>query len=206
MIDFYMAETPNAHKVAIMLEELGLEYKSHKLNLGALEQKKPEFIAMNPNGRIPVIVDHEGPTGNKQVVMESAAILYYLAEKHHGKFFGRNLTEKTRAMEWTMFQMSGVGPMFGNYYYGVNSLTPKNPAYIARFEKEAKRLLSVMNIQLGKHTYLAGEEYTIADICTYPWIANFYKLKPDWFELNPSVRRWVQVIAERPAVKKVLKS
>lgn len=204
MIDFYVAPTPNAHKVMIMLEELGLEYTSHNLDLAALDQKKPEFLAMNPNGRMPVIVDHKGAFGSKQTVFESGAILYYLAEKANGKFLGHTLPEKTKVMQWVMFQMSGIGPNFGNYYYGVNSLKPLNSAYIERFEKESKRLLSVMNVQFSQYSHLAGEDYSIADMATYPWVAAYYQTKPDWFTAVPSVKRWLQVVAERPAVKKIL--
>lgn len=204
MIDFYMAPTPNAHKISIMMEELGLEYTIHNLDLAALDQKKPAFLEMNPNGRMPVIVDHDGSSGGKQTVFESGAILYYLAEKANGKFLGHSLSEKTKVMQWLMFQMSGIGPMFGNYYYGVHSLKPTNPNYIERFEKESKRLLSVMNLQLSQYTYLAGENYSIADMATYPWVAGFFKASPEWFDVNPLVRRWLQAIAERPAVKKIL--
>src|SRR5690606_818743 len=116
MIDFYTAETPNGKKVHLMLEELGIPYKKHLVDLAKLEQKAPEFLAMNPNGRIPVIVDHEGPNKKTTTVFESAAILYYLAERH-GKFFGHGLDEKSHVMQWMMFQMSGIGPIFGNYFY-----------------------------------------------------------------------------------------
>ncbi len=203
MIEFYKAATPNAHKVTILLEELGLPYKTHPINLQSNEQKGPDFIAMNPNGRIPVIVDTEGPFGQKQTVFESGAILYYLAEKT-GKFFGHDLGEKTKIMQWLMFQMSGIGPMFGNLNYGKN-LTPKNPQYVERFEKEVKRLLNVMNIQLSQHTYLAGENYSIADMATYPWVAGLRKMNvEDWLATVPSVRRWMDLLAERPAVKKAM--
>ncbi|MEN0058552.1 MAG: glutathione S-transferase N-terminal domain-containing protein [Bdellovibrio sp.] len=202
MIDFYTADTPNGKKVHLMLEELGLPYTKHAVDLKSLEQKTPEFLSMNPNGRIPVIVDHEGPHKKAVTVFESAAILYYLAERH-GQFIGHGLEEKAQTMQWVMFQMSAIGPMFGNYYYGMNSLHPKNPAYIERFEKESHRLIGVMEMQLAKHKFLAGEEYTIADICTYHWVANFMKLVPDWFAASPSVRRWVHLVGERPAVKRV---
>ena len=202
MIDFYTQETPNGKKVHLMLEELGIPYTKHMVDFAKLEQKSPEFLAMNPNGRIPVIVDHEGPNKKTTTVFESAAILYYLAERH-GKFLGHGIDEKSHVMQWVMFQMSGVGPIFGNYFYGLKSLHPFNQAYVDRFEKEAHRLLGVMEIQLARHTYLAGEEYTIADMCMYFWIAKFMTLVPDWFAATPSVRRWAHLIAERPAVKKV---
>lgn len=203
MIDFYTAATPNGHKVALMLHELGLEFREHKVNLAANEQKHPEFLKMNPNGRIPVIVDHEGPFGTKQTVFESGAILYYLAEKY-GRFFGNNLSEKAVAMEWVMFQMAGIGPMFGNLYYGKHSLKPFNPAYVARFQKESARLISVMESRLREASYLAGHTYTIADMATYPWVRAMGGMAPELLNEAPAVRRWMNAIAERPAVKKAL--
>ncbi|WP_373999986.1 glutathione S-transferase family protein [Bdellovibrio bacteriovorus] len=202
MIEFYTASTPNGRKVAIMLEELGLKYNEHKINLKDLEQKRPEFLAMNPNGKIPTIVDTEGPEG-KTTVFESGAILFYLAEKY-GKFIGKNLTEKTHAMQWVMFQMSAIGPIFGNYYYGLHTLKPHNPGFIERFEKEALRLLSVMEIQLTDSDYLAGSEYTIADIATYPWIAGFIHGQPKWFEDKKGIKAWAARLADRPAIQKAM--
>lgn len=204
MIDFYTAATPNGHKITIILEELGLPYKKHLVDLKALEQKSPEFLAMNPNGRIPVIVDHEGPNHEKITVFESGAILYYLAEKCGGRFLGQTLKEKTHTLQWVMFQMSGLGPNFGNYYYGLNHMPSKNPEFIERFEKESQRLITVLNAQLTKHSYIAGEDYTIADMTTYPWVDGFAKMRPEWFESAPAIRRWLEVVGERPAVKRAL--
>ncbi|HWU42784.1 MAG TPA: glutathione binding-like protein, partial [Bdellovibrio sp.] len=186
------------------LEELEAPYKKHMIDLKALQQKTPEFLEMNPNGRIPVIVDHEGPFNKKMTVFESGAILYYLSEKYDGKFFGHTMDEKAHTMQWLMFQMSGIGPMFGNYYYGLNFLETKNPQYVERFEKESHRLMTVMNAQLTKHTYLAGDNYTIADMATYPWAASFAKAYPHFFETTPAVRRWLSLVGERPAVKKAM--
>lgn len=203
MIDFYTAATPNGHKVALMLHELNIEFKEHPIDLAANQQKSPEFLKMNPNGRIPVIVDHNGPFGKKQTVFETGAILYYLAEKY-GKFFGNNLNEKSIAMEWLMFQMSAIGPMFGNLHYGKKSLKPYNPAYVARFQKESLRLISVLEMRLREVTYLAGHNYTIADIATYPWIRALAATSPELLNEAPAVRQWMNVIAERPAVKETL--
>ena len=202
MIDLYTAGTPNGRKIVLMLEELGLPYKAHMIDMKNNEQKSPDFIAMNPNGRIPVIVDHEGPFGKKTTVFESGAILYYLAEKYDGQFLGHSLDEKAKTMQWVMFQMSGIGPNFGNYYYSLNYLEPKTPAYTARFEKESQRLLGVMELQLSQNEYLAGNNYSIADMCTYHWVSNFMNLVPDWFASKPSVRRWLSTLSERPAIKK----
>lgn len=203
MIDLYTAATPNGQKAHLMLEELGIPYKLHKVNLKELEQKTPEFLAMNPNGRIPVIVDHEGPNKKTVTVFESAAILFYLAERTN-KFGGHHLEDKAEIMQWMMYQMSAVGPMFGNYYYGKTALQPHNPAFIERFEKETKRIITVLETHLGRHTYFAGSEYTIADMCMFFWLANFSKAEPDWFSASPAIRRWIDEVSKRPAVQKVL--
>lgn len=203
MIDFYTANTPNGRKVALMLEELAIPYTEHKVDLGKLAQKTPEFLAMNPNGKIPVIVDNEGVHGKKVTVFESAAILYYLGEKY-SKFLGGSLVEKAQTMQWVMFQMSAIGPIFGNYHYGMNTLKPHNPGFIERFEKEAHRLIGVMEMQLSRNEYLAGSSYTIADMATYPWLINFIKSKPEWFESTSSIHRWANLVERRPAVQKVL--
>ncbi len=204
MIDLFTAATPNGHKITIMLEELGIPYQKHMVDLKALQQKSPEFLEMNPNGRIPVITDSNGPQGKKTTIFESGAILYYLAEKNGGKFLGKSLDEKAHSMQWVMFQMSGIGPMFGNYHYGMHSMPEKVPQFIERFEKESKRLITVLNSQLTKHAYLAGEEYTIADMATYPWVAGFAKENPVWFEGTPAIRNWLTKVSERPAVKKAM--
>lgn len=200
MIDFYTAHTPNGRKVWIMLEELGIPYRLHEIDLKKNEQKTPEFLAMNPNGRIPVIVDNT-PVGSV-TVFESAAILYYLASKYEGRFFGYGLDERTHVMEWMMFQMSAVGPNFGNLNYGIHSMNPQVPAFIERFEKESQRIVGVLEIQLGKNDYLAGGNYTIADICNYPWIAAMLERMPQFFTEAPKLKLWAQKISERPAVKK----
>lgn len=204
MIDYYTAATPNGKKVAIMLEELQVPYKKHMIDLKSLEQKKPEYIAMNPNGRIPTIVDNHGPYDHKTTVFESGAILYYLAEKYGGQFFGHSLNEKAAVMQWLMFQMSAVGPMFGNYNYGMKSLEPKNPGFIERFAKESQRIIGVLEIQLSQTPYLAGANYTIADIATITWVTAFEKMEPTWFENAPGVHRWMKLVGDRPAVKKGL--
>ena len=201
MIDFYTASTPNVKKVTLMLEECGLPYKSIPVDLQKLEQKKPEFLEINPNGRVPAIVDHEGPFGSTLPVFESGAILYYLAEKT-GKFMGNTLTEKTKVMQWVMFQMSAIGPNIGNYHYGTR-MEPKNPGFIERFDKETRRIVGVMNMQLNQHTYLAGDFYSIADMCSYFWIKGAMQMHPEWFESAPSVRRWVETVGQRAAVSKI---
>lgn len=200
MIDFYTAKTPNGFKVHIMLEELGMKYDLHMLDLKKNDQKKPDYLKINPNGRIPAIIDREGEFGRAIPIFESGAILHYLAEKSH-HFIGSGDFERSQVMSWLMFQMSGIGPNFGNYDYAKHK---KIPLMMTRFELESKRLLDVMNTQLAQHEYLAGSFYSIADIATYPWIASSLKSTPDWFEKNPHVRRWADLIGQRPVVKKVM--
>jgi GST-like protein len=200
MIEFYAAKTPNVFKVHIMLEELGLPYTLHNVDLQANDQKKPDFLKVNPNGKVPAIVDTEGVHGRAISLFESGAILDYLADKSY-HFRGENDYDKAQTMSWLMFQMSGVGPIFGNYNYAKKN---EIPLMANRFEAEAKRVLDVMNTQLAQHTYLAGNFYSIADIATYPWIGLFMKSKPEWFEMTPHVRRWAAEIAKRPAVQKVM--
>lgn len=200
MIDFYTGNTPNGHKVHIMLEELGMPYTKRLLDLKNNEQKKPEFLKINPNGRIPAIVDLEGESGLEIPVFESGAILIYLAEKS-SHFIGTNESQRAQVMSWLMFQMSGIGPAFGNYYYAKNN---KIAGMVERFELESGRLIGVMEQRLSQTQYLAGEFYSIADIATYPWVAGFLKSKAEWFEKSPNIRRWAELIAERPAVMKVM--
>lgn len=200
MLDFYTAKTPNGSKVHIMLEELGMEYELHSVDLKTNQQKSPDFLKINPNGRIPALVDREGDFGRQIPVFESGAILFYLAEKSL-HFLGSNEYEKAQVMSWLMFQMSGIGPNFGNYHYAKNHNIPQ---MMNRFELESKRLLTVMNTQLAQNQYLAGNFYSIADIATYPWIAIYLKSKPEWFEANSHVRRWAELISQRPAVKKAM--
>jgi GST-like protein len=200
VIDFYTAATPNAQKVHILLEELGIPFKIHSVDLKANQQKGAEFLAVNPNGKVPAIVDNEGSYGRKIPVFESGAILTYLAEKSH-HFLGDNEFDKAQVMSWLMFQMSGVGPIFGNYNYAKNNDVP---AMATRFDIESKRVLDVMNKQLMQNEFLAGSFYSIADIATYPWIAAFMKKAPDWFEAYPQIKTWAKTIGKRPAVSKVM--
>jgi GST-like protein len=202
MIDFYAAKTPNGLKVFIMLEELGTKYNLHLLDLKNNDQKKPEYLKINPNGKIPAIVDTEGDFGRAISIFESGAILSYLADKTH-HFIGSTDFERTQVMSWLMFQMSAVGPNFGNYNY---AKTNNIPQMMNRFELESKRILEVMNTQLAQNPYLAGSFYSIADIAAYPWIAAYMKSKPEWFEPTPHVRRWSHIIGDRPAVRKVMMS
>ncbi|QFU21861.1 glutathione S-transferase N-terminal domain-containing protein [Shewanella eurypsychrophilus] len=196
MIDLYTAATPNGHKISIALEEMGLEYRVHHLDLMMGEQKNPEFLAINPNGRIPAIIDRDN---NDFAVFESGAILIYLAEKT-GKFLPANPNKRSTTLQWLMFQMGGVGPMMGQANVFYRYLPEKIPTAIERYQNESRRLFEVMNNQLSDNRYLAGNDYTIADMSTWPWVRIF-----EWSGVDISgldhLERWINEIAARPAVQ-----
>jgi GST-like protein len=195
MIDLYTWSTPNGRKVSIMLEECGLAYAAHPIDISKGEQFAPEFLKISPNNRIPAIVDSE----TKRSIFESGAILMYLAEKT-GKFWPTEADRHWQTVEWLMWQMGGVGPMFGQVHHFVKYNQGKAPYAEERYLKEAKRLYSVLNQRLSNNEYLAGE-YSIADMATWPWVSRF-----EWqtIDLNeyPHVTRWYKTIAARPAVQK----
>ena len=199
MIDLYTAATPNGHKVSIALEELGLPYQLHELSFDLQQQKAPEFLKINPNGRIPAIVDRDN---DNFAVFESGAILYYLAEKT-GKLLPADAKGRSVVLQWLMFQMGGVGPMQGQANVFYRYFPEKIPAAIARYQNETRRLYEVLNTRLEHVEYLAGE-YSIADIATYPWLAIH-----DWSGVSvdglPALQRWMQAMAARPAVQKGLR-
>lgn len=198
MIDLYTAATPNGHKVSIALEEMQLPYELHVLSFDKKEQKAPEFLAINPNGRIPAIIDRDN---DNFAVFESGAILWYLAEKT-GQLLPQEPKQRSQVMQWLMFQMSGVGPMQGQANVFYRYFPEKIPAAIDRYQKETRRLYEVLNTRLAEVEYLAGT-YSIADIATYPWVALY-----DWAGVSveglPHLARWLQQITERPAVQKGL--
>ncbi|EGR0515739.1 glutathione S-transferase N-terminal domain-containing protein [Vibrio cholerae] len=199
MIDFYTAATPNGHKIAIALEEMDLEYTTHALNLSNNDQKQPAFTAINPNGRIPAIVDRDN---EDFAVFESGAILLYLAEKT-GKFLPQESKARSKVIQWLMFQMSGVGPMMGQANVFYRYFPEKIQPAIDRYQKEGRRLFEVMDGQLAQNAYLAGDEYTIADIATFPWVRIH-----EWSGISidglTHLQRWMNEIAARPAVVKGL--
>ena len=199
MIDLYTWSTPNGRKVSIMLEELGLPYKVHAINIGKNDQFTPEFIAINPNSKIPAIVDPEGPDGKPMSMMESGAILIYLSDKS-GKLLSQSKRERYVALQWLMFQMGGVGPMFGQVHHFLRAAKAPVPYAIDRYTNETRRLYGVLDARLKSETYLAGE-YSIADIATYPWVARheWHKTRLEDF---PNVKRWFDAISARPAVQK----
>jgi len=199
MIDLYTWTTPNGRKVSIMLEEIAAPYRAHPINIGKGEQFAPEYLKINPNGKIPSIVDPEGPDGKPIAMMESGAILIYLARKT-GKLFpspGRAMYE---VLEWLMFQMGGVGPFFGQAHHFLRAAKEQVPYAIERYLKETRRLYGVLNERLKDHEYLA-KGYSIADIATYPWVARYEWHKTDLNDF-PHVKRWFDAISARPAVQK----
>jgi GST-like protein len=200
MIDLYSWPTPNGHKIHIMLEECGLPYRAHAIDIGAGDQFKAEFLAISPNNKIPAIVDSDGPGGKPISLFESGAILLYLASKS-GRFLGNSDREKFTTMEWLMFQMGGVGPMLGQAHH-FRLYAPEKITYaIERYTKEAKRLYGVIDRQLAQHAYLAGDSYTIADIATYPWLRSWENQGIDWADY-PHAKRWFDEIGARDAVKR----
>ena len=200
MIDLYTWTTPNGRKVSIMLEECGLPYKVHEINIGQDEQFTPEFIAINPNSKIPAIVDSDGPDGKAISMFESGAILIYLAAKS-GKFLPASDRGKYEALQWLMFQMGGVGPMIGQAHHVIRSAKEQVPYGIERYSKETRRLYGVLDKRLATEKYLSAGQYTIADIATYAWIARYEWHKVDLNDF-PNVKRWFDTISARPAVKR----
>ena len=198
MIQLYTWGTPNGKKVSIMLEEIELPYEVHPINIGQGDQFKPEYLSINPNNKIPSIIDTDGPGGKPLTLFESGAILMYLAEKT-GKLWPADLRQRYTVIQWLMFQMGGVGPMFGqaNYFF---RLEEKVPYAIERYHKEALRLYGVLEKALGQNEYLAGK-YSIADIATYPWVWR-HEMHHVKLEEFPNVKGWYDKISERPAVKR----
>ncbi len=197
MIDLYTWSTPNGRKVSIMLEECGLAYRVHPIDIGKGNQFKPEFLAINPNNRIPAIIDADGPDGEPLTLFESGAILVYLSGKT-GKFLPQTVRGKYIALQWLMFQMGGVGPMFGQAHHFMRAKKDEIPYGSERYGNETRRLYGVMEKRLSQAACLA-DEYSIADIATYPWVA-----RHEWHRVDlagfPSVKRWYDTIGARPAV------
>jgi len=196
MIELYTSPTPNGFKVSIMLEETGLDYTVHPIDLAKLEQKAPEFLAMNPNGRIPVIVDRDN---DDFVVFESGAILIYLAEKT-GQLLPSEEKARSRVLQWLMFQMGAIGPMMGQANVFYRYFEEKIPAAINRYQHEGQRLLTVLDGQLADREYIC-DEYSIADIATWPW-ASTHNWSGIDIEGLSNLQAWLDRLAERPAVAK----
>jgi GSH-dependent disulfide-bond oxidoreductase len=196
VIDLYTWGTPNGRKVSVMLEETGLPYRVHPVDISKGEQFRPEFVALNPNSKIPAIVDDAGP-GGPISLFESGAILIYLAEKT-GLLLASDPRRRAETLVWLMFQMGGVGPMFGQAHHFLRAAPEPVPYGIERYTKETRRLYGVMDKRLGEVAYLAGD-YSIADVATYPWVA-----RHEWHKVAladfPNVARWYEGISARPAV------
>ena len=208
VIQLYSLATPNGVKISIALEELGLPYEAHLISFDTVDQKSPEFVSLNPNGRIPAIIDPNGPDGKPIGQFESGAILIYLAEKT-GKLIPADAAGRYETIAWVMFQMGGVGPMFGQFGHIFKYAAAKvaNNSYpVERYRDEAKRLLGVLEERLASRQWIMGDEYTIADIATFPWVRGldvFYGGK-DVLELEkfPAVMDWVERAYARPASQK----
>ncbi len=200
-MDLYTFGTPNGQKIPIMLEELGVPYNVKKIDISKGEQKTPEFLKINPNGKIPALVD------DGVAIFESVAILIYLAEKYK-KFLPASGPERYAVLEWSLFQAAGLGPMLGQFGHFKVFAKEKIPYAIERYQTEAHRLFDVLETQLAKNKFIAGETYTIADITTYPWMRGFemfYKESIDETKY-PSIKRWMKEVGDRPAVQRALRA
>ena len=200
MIELWSWPTPNGHKVHIALEELALPYRVVPVDIGAGDQFAPEFLAITPNHRIPAIVDPDGPGGRPLALFESGAILIYLAEKA-GRLIPVEPSARYACLQWLMFQMGGVGPMFGQYNHFAAYAPEKLPYAVERYANEVARLHRVLEKRLGEAEYLAGKEYSIADVATFPWVRNPDRRGIDLADY-PAVKRWHDAIAARPAVQR----
>ena len=201
MIDVYSWPTPNGHKVHIMLEECGLPYRAHPIDIGKGDQFKPAFLAISPNNKIPALVDSDGPDGQPMSVFESGAILLYLAGKT-GKFLPADTRGKYEVLQWLMFQMGGVGPMLGQAHHFRIYAPEKIDYAVTRYTNEARRLYGVMDRQIERTgAYIAGGDYSIADIAIFPWLRSWQTQGVDWADY-PALKGWFDRIAQRPAVQR----
>jgi GST-like protein len=202
MIDLYTWGTPNGRKVSIMLEEVGLPYRVHPVDIAKDEQFDPDFLKISPNNKIPAIVDPDGPDGAPIALFESGAILIYLAEKAESPLLPTAPRARIETLQWLMFQMGGVGPMLGQANHFLKFAKDDVPYGKARYRAEAHRLYGVLDRRLADAAYLAGAAYSIADIATYPWVMRW-----EWHDFDlpgecPNVWRWVETLAARPAVRR----
>lgn len=202
MIDLYTWSTPNGRKVSILLEELGLDYTTHAVNIGADEQFAPDFVAMSPNSKIPALIDSDGPGGAPITMFESGAIMMYLAEKAESPLFPADPRARYVVMQWLMFQMGGVGPMFGQVHHFHRHAAEDIPYAKKRYATEQRRLYDTLNRHFADNEFIAGDFYSIADIAIYPWVARY-----EWHPLDlaadvPHVKRWFDQLSARPAVQR----
>jgi GSH-dependent disulfide-bond oxidoreductase len=202
MIDFYVLTSPNVQKIFIMLEEIELPYRAVPVDVWKGDHFKPDFAALNPNKKIPVIVDHEGPGGTPYTVFESGAILMYLADKTK-RFLPTDVAKRYDVIQWLMIQLTGVGPTFGQFVHFTRFAPSGNDYSASRYRTEMRRLYDVLEARLGVVPYLGGADYSIADIATFPWTRNHDAQGVKWSD-HPNLARWFEVIAARPAVKRAL--
>jgi len=203
MIDLYALTSPNVQKVFIALEELGLPYNTIPVDVWKAEQYSPQFLKVNPNAKVPAIVDHDGPGGKPYTVIESGAILIYLAEKT-GKFLPKDGAARYDVLQWLMVQMSSVGPAFGQVVHFTRFAGPGDHGYsVSRYKTEAHRIYDLFETRLAAHPYVGGADYSIADMAAFPWLRNDKFLGLDISD-RPHVRAWIDKLAERPAVKRML--
>jgi GST-like protein len=200
MIELYTWPTPNGHKVHIMLEETGLAYNIHPIDISAGDQFDPEFLKISPNNRMPAIVDTDGPDGKPISLFESGAILIYLAEKT-GQFLPEAPRARYATLQWLMWQMGGLGPMLGQAHHFRQYAPNQIPYAVERYTNEARRLYGVADRRLGETRFLAGDDYTIADIASFPWTRSHERQGVDFADY-PNVKRWFDEIAGRPAVQR----
>ena len=199
-LDLYTWKTSNGRKATIMLEECGLEYNVHPIDISTDMQFSDEFVAINPNSKIPALVDHNGPNGDRITIFESGAILMYLAEKT-GLFMPTEPEKKYEVIQWVMFQMGGIGPIFGQVHHFKRAAKEKVPYAINRYFNECRRLYGVLDARLENRNCLANEDLSIADFCVLPWV-----FRHDWQEINlqdfKNVQRWYEMLMSRPALSK----
>lgn len=201
MIELLSAPTPNGWKVSVMLEECALPYEVRWINIATGEQFSPFFLAASPNGRIPAIIDHAPEDGGEAVpVFETAAILVYLAEKS-GRFLPTDLRARTRVLEWLSWQVAGLGPMLGQHGHFALYAPERIPYATERYRRETLRLYGVLDQQLSRHTFVAGEDYSIADMACFPWIQTYRAQGVD-LDAFPCVQRWYQALKQRPALRR----
>jgi GST-like protein len=199
-IDLYTWDTPNGHKVQILLEELGLDYSLHAVDIYAGDQFEPTFLEISPNNKIPALVDSEGPDGEPLALFESGAIMLYLAEKH-GRFLPSDPRRRYVTLQWLMWQMGAIGPLLGQTHHFRLYAPEEVPYAIERYTNEARRLYHVLDKRLGEAPYLAGADYTIADIAVWPWVRRPHRQGVER-ERYPNYVRWFEEIAARPAVQR----
>jgi len=201
MIDLYTWGTPNGTKASIMLEEVGLSYNVHPINITKDEQFAPEFLKISPNNKIPAITDTDGPDGEEMALFESGAILIYLAEKcQREDLLPTSGAARYKVLQWLMFQMGGVGPMFGQVHHFTKFAKEDVPYAKERYSTELKRLYGVMDAHLADNDFFAGETFTIADIAIYPWVSR-YEWHPIELGDYPHVKRWYDMISQRESVE-----